>query len=152
KARLVERRGGRIPCGGLVQPWAANGVMLVGDAAGMVSPATAGGIRLAFHFGRRAAQAIADHLLHMGPRPEHALAREMPSFSLKRLLRFGLDRHLPNPLISGALATASMRALAQQVFFHKRGVGGVSFAEFEARLAKLRGSLEAGLPAASERG
>jgi flavin-dependent dehydrogenase len=40
----------------------------VGDAAGMVSPATGGGIRLAFQFGRRAAQAIADHLLHLGRR------------------------------------------------------------------------------------
>ncbi len=33
--------------------------MLVGDAAGMVSPATGGGIRFAFRYGRRAAQLIA---------------------------------------------------------------------------------------------
>ena len=37
-ARVVERRAGRIPSGGLVTPFAAPGVMLVGDAAGMVSP------------------------------------------------------------------------------------------------------------------
>jgi flavin-dependent dehydrogenase len=64
KARLVGRRAGRIPSGGLVRPWAGNGVMLVGDAAGMVSPATGGGIRLAFQFGRRAGQAIADYIAH----------------------------------------------------------------------------------------
>jgi digeranylgeranylglycerophospholipid reductase len=151
-ARLIERRAGRIPCGGMVQPWAGDGVMLVGDAAGMVSPATGGGIRLAFHFGRRAAQAIADYLLHLGPRPDMVLARELPNFSLKRLMRLGLDRHLPNSLISGALGTASMRALAQQVFFHRRGAAGLSFGEFEARLAKLAGALAAGTPATSKNG
>ncbi len=82
----VERRSGRIPCGGLVQPWAAPGVMLIGDAAGQVSPATGGGIRLAFRFGRRAAQAIADHLQSGGPSPEVALAAEMPGFAVKKLL------------------------------------------------------------------
>src|SRR5260221_14052291 len=70
RARVIERRAGRIPAGGLVTPWSAPGVLLVGDAAGLVSPATGGGIRLAFQFGRRAAQAIADHLLHLGPAPE----------------------------------------------------------------------------------
>ena len=143
-ACLVERRTGRIPCGGLVQPWAADGVMLVGDAAGMVSPATGGGIRLAFHFGRRAGQTIADHLLHMGPAPEAVLAAEMPRFLLKRMMRFGLDRQVPNGLISAALGTSAMRALAQQVFFHRRGSKGVSFAEFEARLAALTQSIAPG--------
>ncbi len=86
----VERRSGRIPCGGLVQPWAAPGVMLIGDAAGQVSPATGGGIRLAFRFGRRAAQAIADHFQSGGPAPEVVMAAEMPGFALKKLFRFGL--------------------------------------------------------------
>jgi digeranylgeranylglycerophospholipid reductase len=153
KAHLVGRRTGRIPCGGLVQPWAGEGVMLVGDAAGMVSPATGGGIRLAFHFGRRAAQAIADYLLHMGPRPEIALASELPNFLLKRAMRFGLDRQVPNALISAALGTASLRAFAQRVFFHKRGAKGVTFGEFEARLAALATSLASEVPpATSEQG
>src|SRR5690606_38881507 len=116
KARLAGRRAGRIPCGGLVQPWAGKDVMLIGDAAGMVSPATGGGIRLAFHFGRRAGQAIADYLLHMGPAPDAALAPELPSFLLKRAMRFGLDQQVPNALISAALGTSAMRALAQQIF------------------------------------
>ena len=54
-------------------------------------PATGGGLRLAFQFGRRAAHAIADHLLHLGPAPETVLARELPSLGLKRLMRMGLD-------------------------------------------------------------
>jgi digeranylgeranylglycerophospholipid reductase len=50
-------RAGMIPCGGVVQPVAARRVLLVGDAAGMVSPVTAGGIHTAltriFHTGTR---------------------------------------------------------------------------------------------------
>jgi digeranylgeranylglycerophospholipid reductase len=134
-ARIVERRAGRIPSGGLVSPWSAPGVLLVGDAAGMVSPATGGGIRLAFQFGRRAAQAIADHLLHLGPAPETALARELPRFALKRLMRVGLDLAPPNILLDAALATSPMRWLAAHIYFHRRGATGISFAEFEARIA-----------------
>ena len=137
EARLVGRRAGRIPCGGLVEPWAAPGVMLVGDAAGVVSPATGGGIRYAFRYGRRAAQVIADHLLHLGPSPETVLARELPSFALKRALRFGLDQAPPNALLSAALFSRPIRWLAQHVYFHRRGAKGQSFAEFEARLAAL---------------
>lgn len=135
-ARIVERRAGRIPCGGLVSPLGKPGVMLVGDAAGMVSPMTGGGIRLAFHFGRRAAQAIADHIQHMGPAPEQVIAPELPGFAVKGLLRRAMDLAPPNWLIDLALGTAPMRALAQHVYFHKRGARGISFAEFERELAR----------------
>ncbi len=138
-ARIVERRAGRIPAGGLVRPWAAPGVLLVGDAAGMVSPATGGGIRLAFHFGRRAAQAIADHLLHLGPAPEIVLAPELPHFGVKRLMRHLLDLAPANGVIDAALATPPMRWLAAHVYFHRRGATGISLAEFEARIAAMAG-------------
>lgn len=134
-----ERRAGRIPVGGLVTPWAAPGVMLIGDAAGMVSPMTGGGIQLAFHFGRRAAQAVADHLLHLGPPPDAALAAELPRFGMKRLLRRALDLAPPNRLLDLALGTSLMRRLAQHVYFHRRGAQGLTFAEFERRLAQTRG-------------
>lgn len=134
RARIVERRSGRIPAGGLVTPWECNGVMLVGDAAGQVSPATGGGIRLAFQLGRRAAQAIADHLLNLGPSPGAVLARELPSFTVKQWMRFGLDLAPPNALIDLSLRLAPVRRLAQHVYFHRRGARGLSFAEFEARL------------------
>ncbi len=116
----VERRSGRIPCGGLVQPWAAPGVMLIGDAAGQVSPATGGGIRLAFRFGRRAAQAIADHFQSGGPAPEVVMAAEMPGFALKKLFRFGLDLAPPNALVDVALGTWMMRDFARRIYFHRR--------------------------------
>src|SRR5262249_57310944 len=50
-AELVARRSGAIPVGGVVSPAAKGRVILVGDAAGMVSPLTAGGIFTALDFG-----------------------------------------------------------------------------------------------------
>ncbi len=136
-AKLIARRTGRIPCGGLVEPWATAGVTLIGDAAGMASPATGGGIRFALRYGRRAAQIAAEHLLHFGPPPEIALAKEMPRFGLTQAMRSGLDLALPNALLSAAFGTPAMRWLAQHVYFRKRGRLGVSFTDYEARLATL---------------
>jgi digeranylgeranylglycerophospholipid reductase len=149
KARAVERRSGRIPAGGLVKRWHADGVMLVGDAAGQVSPATGGGIKLAFELGRRAAQVIADHLQDLGPPPPVALAPQLPSFAVKRMMRTALDLAPPNVLIDSALGLPPMRWLAQHMYFHRRGAGGLSFAEFEARLAAERRDAAPPYPKAS---
>ena len=43
-ARRVERRGGRIPVGGVLKKIANTRGLLIGDAAGAVSPLTAGGL------------------------------------------------------------------------------------------------------------
>lgn len=134
KAHAVEKRSGRIPAGGLVYPWSAEGVMLVGDAAGHVSPATGGGIKLAFELGRRAALGIADYLQHVGPRPEIALVPHLPKFAIKKAMRGALDLAPPNALLDLSLSLPPMRWLAQHVYFHRRGVGAMSFAEYEAKL------------------
>jgi hypothetical protein len=94
--------------------------MLIGDAAGMVSPATAGGIHQAFRFGRRAGQTIADHLIHGAPEPHKVLAPELPQFGKKMLMRALLDCAPPNVLIDLAIATAPMRWLAARIYFHRR--------------------------------
>ncbi|MGV8838943.1 MAG: NAD(P)/FAD-dependent oxidoreductase [Bauldia sp.] len=133
RMRRVGRRGGIIPVGGLVSPAAGEGVMLVGDAAGWVSPATAGGIRLAFRWGRRAASLLADHLQSGGPDPAGAIARELPRFRLKLAMRRLLDLAPPNAFLDLALGTGPLRALAQRVYFHRRG-GRVDRAAFEAWL------------------
>ena len=123
RAVVKERRSGLIPCGGPVTPFAAPGVMLVGDAAGHVSPLTGGGIRLAFRFGRRAAQLVADHLTRNGPPPADALARELPSFTAKLLLRKAMDLGPPNWLYNLAIGTPPMRWFARKIYFHRRGGG-----------------------------
>ena len=53
--KVVARRSGLIPSGGTLRHLGTNRVLLIGDAAGMVSPVTGGGIHTALHFGRRAA-------------------------------------------------------------------------------------------------
>jgi flavin-dependent dehydrogenase len=139
--KVVERRSGLIPAGGPRPRVAAPGVLLIGDAAGWVSPATGGGIRLAFKYGRRAAALVADHLMAGGAAPEHALRREVPAFRVKGLLRRALDLAPANALIDFGLATAPMRRVAERLYFHRRNDAGIDreaylrWLEGEARLA-----------------
>ena len=133
-ATIRERRSGLIPCGGPVKKFAAPNVMLIGDAAGHVSPLTGGGIRLAFRYGRRAGQLIADHLLRHGPPPEKILATELPSFMKKRALRKIMDVGPPNWLYNLMIGTPAMNWFARQVYFHKRAEAGDSLEAFEQRL------------------
>jgi flavin-dependent dehydrogenase len=125
RMRVVGRRSGLIPAGGPLRNIAAPGVLLIGDAAGWVSPMTGGGIRLAFKYGRRAASLIADHLLNGGAAPEIALARELPSLRAKRLLRRALDIAPPNFLIDMAFATGPVRRIAERLYFHRRNDAGI---------------------------
>lgn len=122
RATRVARRGGLIPVGGPVTPFAAHRVLLVGDAAGLVSPLSAGGIHTALDSGFAAAQAIADHL-HEGARePEHALAAAMPRFAAKRPLRALFDVGVPDRVFDALLGTRAFNALARSVYFHHRGL------------------------------
>jgi flavin-dependent dehydrogenase len=122
-AEIVARRSGAIPVGGVVRPAAKGRVILIGDAAGMVSPLTAGGIFTALDFGARAAEAVADHLAGTAPDPALALPRQYPKFRAKRLLRRALDFGPPNWLVNLMLGTAPMQALARLVYFHSKGLG-----------------------------
>ncbi|MFZ1989134.1 MAG: NAD(P)/FAD-dependent oxidoreductase [Alphaproteobacteria bacterium] len=124
QGRVAARRSGLIPAGGLVRPFSAQQVLLVGDAAGLVSPLTGGGIRLAFHYGRRAGQAIADYLLDGGGEPGAVMAREYPHFALKGIMRTLMNFAPPNWMIDHLLFTAPVRALAQELYFHRRNVPG----------------------------
>ena len=134
KVTLKERRSGRIPVGGPVSPFAAPQVLLIGDAAGHVSPLTGGGIRLAFRYGRRAAQLIADHLTRHGPSPEQVLAREIPAMRKKLLLRRVMDAAPPNWLYDQVIGTPLMNWFARKVYFHRRAWTGDSLENFEQRI------------------
>jgi digeranylgeranylglycerophospholipid reductase len=121
-AELVERRSGVIPVGGIVRPAARGRVILIGDAAGMVSPLTAGGIFTALDFGARAAEAIADHIAGKAPDPARTLPPLYPKFRVKRWLRRGLDLGPPNWLANLMLGTRPMQAFARLVYFHRKGL------------------------------
>ncbi|MET0753394.1 MAG: FAD-binding monooxygenase, partial [Pyrinomonadaceae bacterium] len=61
-AKLMEARGGRIPVGGVLPRIANENGLLIGDAAGAVSPLTAGGLDPALRLSRFAAEIIWERL------------------------------------------------------------------------------------------
>lgn len=61
-AKLVETRGGRIPVGGVLRRIANENGLLIGDAAGAVSPLTAGGLDPCLRLSAIAARVIIERL------------------------------------------------------------------------------------------
>lgn len=62
EAKQLERRGGRIPVGGVLRNIANTRGLLIGDAAGAVSPLTAGGLDPCVRLSTLAAKVIATYL------------------------------------------------------------------------------------------
>jgi digeranylgeranylglycerophospholipid reductase len=122
RLRPASVRAGMIPCGGIVQPVAAKHVLLVGDAAGMVSPVTAGGIHTALKHGLAAGHVIADYLTGKSEDPSGWFVRSYPRFRLKRLLRFLFDHFQSDLLFNLLLSTKPMRMAAGIIYFHHKGV------------------------------
>ncbi len=114
-------RAGLIPCGGLVEKFAGPRVLLVGDAAGLVSPVTAGGIHMAWKHGWHMGEAIAGYLLRGAVDPGEVARRTYTRFAFKRLLRWGYDYFQYDWIFNALLHTRAMRAAAQEVYFHRRG-------------------------------
>lgn len=123
RARVAGRRGGLIPCGGVVERWHADGVMLLGDAAGMVSPLTAGGIHPSLQLGAEAGHAISRHLKGELADPAAELLKLVPRYTVKNLFRWSMD-HLSPPdfLYDFALENPLFQRAAQVLFFHHRGL------------------------------
>ena len=118
--QIVGWRAGTIPVSGPLSRISVPSVMLLGDAAGWVSPLTGGGIANAFHFSRRAAQIVCDHLLDDGPEPAQALAHELPRYWFKRGLRHIADHVACDWLCEQLLASPMAHWAARAIFFHPR--------------------------------
>jgi flavin-dependent dehydrogenase len=108
--------------GSSVSPVAAKRLLLVGDAAGLVSPVTAGGIHTALKHGMAAGHAIADYLNGKSEDPSGWFVRSYPRFKTKRVLRFLFDRFRSDTLFNLLLRTKPMRMAAGIVYFHHKGV------------------------------
>jgi digeranylgeranylglycerophospholipid reductase len=93
----------------------------VGDAAGMVSPVTAGGIHTALKHGLAAGHAIVDFLNGKSGDPSEGFVRSYPDFRAKRLLRFLFDHFQSDLAFNLLLGTRPMRAAASIVYFHRKG-------------------------------
>jgi geranylgeranyl reductase family protein len=121
-ARAIERRGGLIPVNGILGRIANRHALLVGDAAGAVSPLTAGGLDGAMRLSTFAAEVVADYLdrgdsevlrHYTGHRFR---ARFVARRWMRRVIR-GIGHPLLMELGCALLRTPPLRAVARHVFF-----------------------------------
>ena len=112
-------RAGLVPCGGPIREIAADGAILTGDAAGIVSPLTAGGIHSAWKHGWAVGEAIARHLRHGGPPPEPVARRAVPDYRAKRLLRRAFDTLQMDWPFDLLIGTPALRWAAERVCFNR---------------------------------
>jgi flavin-dependent dehydrogenase len=122
EGKVVARRGGLIPVGGLVEPFSRGNVILLGDSAGIVSPLTAGGIHTALHYGKILGETIAQHLKNNGEHPAQIMARIYPRFYLKQGLRKAYETLAPNFLLNAILTNPLFKFAANTVFFKKKNL------------------------------
>lgn len=118
----LERRGGLIPVGGILSRIANERGLLIGDAAGAVSPLTAGGLDPAIRLSQFAAEVTAAYL----DQGDRALLRQYTGdrfrarFVTRRWMRrmiSAFDQPLLLELGCAALRLPPLRALAEHVFF-----------------------------------
>ena len=121
--RVIAKRGGMIPINGLLRNFYNDQIMLIGDAAGMVSPLTAGGIHRSYRFGKLAADAIADYLLGRGPNPGDAISATYVDASWKYAARWCFDNLPLTTCMETGIGIASLfKRLAGKVFFDRFAV------------------------------
>jgi flavin-dependent dehydrogenase len=97
--------------------------MLIGDAAGLVSPATAGGIHAALRYAEAAADGIAAFLQGRAADPAGWLPATYPTFRAKRALRRFFEVTQSDWMYNRLLGTRPMRRVAEWVYFHAKGAG-----------------------------
>jgi len=118
----VEHRGGYIPAGGVLSRIACPRGLAVGDAAGAVSPLTAGGLDACLRLSHHAAEVAADLLdgrweALANYRGERFRPRLASRLALRRLMDWGGRSALFLEAAHGALCLPPLRALARHVFF-----------------------------------
>ncbi|MDQ0847016.1 NAD(P)/FAD-dependent oxidoreductase [Streptomyces sp. V1I6] len=125
RPEAVERRGGLIPVGGLLRRISCSDGLLVGDAAGAVSPLTAGGLDPCLRQSELAAEVLDDALRAGKPdaMSDYDGAALRPHFRGRLMLRRGLA-HVRTPAAAAAaftlLRTPFGRAAAGRVLFGDR--------------------------------
>jgi flavin-dependent dehydrogenase len=122
KLRRTERRGGRIPVNGVLDRIGCDRGVLIGDAAGAVSPMTAGGLDPCLRLTRLATRLIGAVLggessstleLYSGRPFQKHFARRRATRSLLSAVHHGWQAEA----ICGFLRTPPGRSLARRIFF-----------------------------------
>ncbi|HEX7192989.1 MAG TPA: NAD(P)/FAD-dependent oxidoreductase [Thermoanaerobaculia bacterium] len=118
----IERRGGFIPVGGVLRRIACARGLLVGDAAGAVSPLTAGGLDAALRLSRFAAEVTERYLATGDPAVlahysgDAFRARFLTRTWMRRAMRL-VESPAAMELACALLRTPPLRALASHIFF-----------------------------------
>lgn len=131
----VERRGGPIPVGGVLRRLACPAGLLVGDAAGAVSPLTAGGLDPCLRMSELAAGLTARYLRSGDPRilrqyDGNALRSRFRGRLLLRRVFAGIRSPAATEAAVTVLRSRAGRALAARILF-----GDGSFPDVDSRLA-----------------
>lgn len=122
--RAIERRGGLIPVGGILRRIANRHALLVGDAAGAVSPLTAGGLDGALRLSTFAASVVAAYLDRGDERVlrQYDGGRFRARFVARRWMRHAINavsHPLAMELACALLRTPPLRRLAEHIFFSR---------------------------------
>ncbi len=130
----VERRGGPIPVGGVLRRLACPAGLLVGDAAGAVSPLTAGGLDPCLRMSELAAAVAAEYLRTGDQRvlsryDGNALRSRFRGRLLLRRLFAGIRSPAAAEAAVAVLRSRAGRALAARILF-----GDSSFPDVNPRL------------------
>jgi flavin-dependent dehydrogenase len=130
----VERRGGPIPVGGVLRRLAGPAGLLVGDAAGAVSPLTAGGLDPCLRMSELAAAVAVGYVRTGDPRvlrryDGDALRARFRGRLLLRRLFAGIRSPAAAEALVAVLRRGAGRALAARVLF-----GNGSFPDVTSRL------------------
>ena len=142
QAKFVEKRGGRIPVGGVMRRIANNQGLLVGDAAGAVSPLTAGGLDPCMRLSTFAANEITNYLRTDGCcslanySGEQFRARFLSRLWLRRMLKT-INHPALVEMACGVMRLPLLRSFAWHVFF-----GRNSFPDIETLATPSCASIE----------
>ncbi len=142
-AQSVERRGGRIPVGGVLRRIACERGLLIGDAAGAVSPLTAGGLDPCMRLSHLAARVIVDYLgsgdaASLAPYSGDAFRTRFTSRLWMRRLIAKLKQPAVLEMGCAIMRLPLVNSLARHVFF-----GRGSFPDMQPSDLKTRASLAA---------
>ncbi len=142
RATLIERRGGRIPVGSVLPRLACRRGLLLGDAAGAVSPLTAGGLDPCLRLSELAAKTVHAFLNSGGDVSQLAaydgrLFRKR--YRARRALRAVYDLAASNVILElgfRALRSTAGQAVARRIFFGNGSFPTITAPEYRAARAK----------------
>ena len=121
--RVIAKRGGMIPINGLLRNFYGTQTMLIGDAAGMVSPLTAGGIHRSYRYGKLAADAIADYFQGNALNPGLVVQTAYNEARWKYAARWCFDHLATTTCLEYGLGIAGLfRRVSGKVFFDRFAV------------------------------